>query len=100
MSPSPSSTDLEPIVTVEPVEVERGEPAVFLADPDRLAELIDDDEDGSKFKWDSVRVCPACGALAAGDRGSNIYEPVHDRRSRVSRCSPPLTTCTARRAAT
>jgi replicative superfamily II helicase len=71
-SPAPTR-DLDAITRVVAVEYERGGPAVFLADPARLTDLVGtdlvgEDEDGNKFVWQEARLCPRCGGFATGTR--------------------------------
>jgi replicative superfamily II helicase len=66
---SPTSANkLSEITHVSATEYERGKPAVFLADPTRLTQLISEDEDGRKVDWEASRICPHCGGFAAGTR--------------------------------
>lgn len=46
------------------IEGRRGEPRVFLADPERLASVIDTDEEGARVEWAPVTVCPTCAAIS------------------------------------
>jgi ATP-dependent helicase YprA (DUF1998 family) len=40
------------------------EPRVFLADPARLASVVDTDEEGARVEWSSVVVCPTCAVVS------------------------------------
>jgi ATP-dependent helicase YprA (DUF1998 family) len=57
--------DLDQLDRLLAVDRFRGQPAVFLADPARLAP-IDEDEEGGKHKWESAAVCPTCASIAPG----------------------------------
>lgn len=52
---------------VDAVQPDRDTPSLFLADPSRLADLVDTDEDGTEVRWSPVALCPVCGAV--GDDG-------------------------------
>jgi hypothetical protein len=49
---------------LQAIERRRGQPGVFLADPERLAP-IDSDEEGTAVVWDRLDACPTCAAVAA-----------------------------------
>lgn len=53
------------LARLEAVEGRRGEPRVFLADPQRLASVIDTDEEGGRVEWAPVTVCPTCAAVSS-----------------------------------
>jgi hypothetical protein len=72
--------DLDSVVRLHGIDVDRGLPAVLLADPQRISELVDEDEEGNKVTWARRRVCPWCGAVTTSD-----LELEHDRR-----CPKPL----------
>ncbi len=66
-------TALEDIDRVPTTEPQRGDQAVFLADPDQL-KPIEEDEEGGKVRWDRVTICPECARITPG------HAPlVHDR---------------------
>lgn len=52
---------------LEPVEAPRGHDALYLADPDRLTDAIDQTEDGDDFGWIDVWLCPTCGGKGPSD---------------------------------
>jgi len=66
-SPAPTR-EVESIQRVEAVDQERDVPSVFLADPVRLRQVIDEDEEGAKVRWTRARVCPYCGVFALEGR--------------------------------
>lgn len=47
-------------------EYRRGERAIFLARPDRLPTIVDEDEEGQRVEWTEVAACPSCGYLGHG----------------------------------
>jgi len=46
------------------IEGRRGDPRVFLADPQRLATVVDTDEEGGRVEWSPVTVCPTCAGFS------------------------------------
>ena len=66
-SPAPTR-NLDDIAQVVAVEYERNDPAVFLADPARLTDLVGEDEDGNLVVWRDSRLCPHCGGFVTGPR--------------------------------
>ena len=63
-SPAPRR-DLTALERLQAVEAERGQPVVFVASPDELADPIDEDEDSGRVVWDQTTACPWCGAFSA-----------------------------------
>jgi hypothetical protein len=66
-SPAPTR-EVDSIRRVEAIDQERDVPSVFLADPVRLRQVIDEDEEGAKVRWTRARVCPYCGVFALEGR--------------------------------
>jgi hypothetical protein len=66
-SPAPTR-EVDSVRRVEAVDQERDAPSVFLADPVRLPQVIDEDEEGTKVRWMEATLCPDCGAFAPEGR--------------------------------
>ena len=63
-SPAPRR-DLTAVERLEAVEPQRGDPTVFVANPDELTQPIDEDEDSGRIVWDLTMACPWCGGFSA-----------------------------------
>lgn len=92
-SPAPSSA-VASIERLDALEPTRGAPAVFLAAPEQLPTVIDEDEDNRRVTWDDVTVCPWCGAFSAtGGELAHAFTCPHPYGPRGMRASTDDARC-------
>ncbi|MDY0062609.1 MAG: DEAD/DEAH box helicase [Myxococcota bacterium] len=58
---SPRQGELADLGQLQAVDRRRGTDGIFLADPGRMASVIDEDEEGHRIEWTDLLVCRACG---------------------------------------
>lgn len=56
------SRDINELDRIPPVEPQRDEPALYLAETSQL-NPVDEDEEGNKVQWDRVTLCPGCARI-------------------------------------
>ncbi len=66
-SPAPTA-DLGGVTLALPLDFERDRPTLFMAEPARLVDPVNEDEDGNKVTWAASRLCSYCGGFASGAR--------------------------------
>lgn len=59
------ATLLHNVDRLQNLDPPRGAPTVFLASPEELPHMVEEDEDNTRVVWADADVCPWCGAFSA-----------------------------------